>query len=213
MEVHNNIGLALAAGGQPEKPCAQFQKVLELRPDDALTLNNLGNTLAGLGRFEEAVTHFRHALQVRPNLAQVHNNLGAVLLHQGRFDEALTHYQTALKFQPGNPDFLKNLAWLRATCPEAAFRNGAEAMELAKRADRLCAGQRPDVLDTLAAAYAEAGWFPEALATARKALKLAKEKHALALADAVQARIAFYEAGRPYRETPMTSPQDRPPTK
>jgi tetratricopeptide (TPR) repeat protein len=115
-----------------------------------------------------------------------------------------------LKVQPGNPDFQKNLAWLRATCPKAALRNGAEAIELAQRAERLCQGQRPDVLDALAAAYAEAGWFPEALATARKALKVAKQQDARTLADAVQARIALYEAGRPYHEMPLISPHGPP---
>jgi tetratricopeptide (TPR) repeat protein len=205
VEVHNNIGLALAKGGRLDDALAHYRKVLEIRPDDALTHNNLGNALASLGRCDEAATHYRHALQVRPNLVQARNNLGSVLSQQGRFDEALAHYQVALRGQPGNPDVQKNLAWLRATCPQAALRNGAEAVELAQRADRLCGGQRPDVLDTLAAAYAEAGWFPEALATARKALKLAKQQDAHALADAVQARIALYEAGRPYHEPPVIS--------
>jgi tetratricopeptide (TPR) repeat protein len=213
VEVYNNIGLALAQGGRLDEALAQYEKVLEIWPDDALTHNNMGNALAGLGRLEEAATHYRHALQVQPNLAQAHNNLGGVLLHQGRFDEALDHDQTALKIQPGNPDFQKNLAWLRATCPKAALRNGAEAIDLARRADRLCAGQRPDVLDTLAAAYAEASWFPEALATAGKALKLAKQQDARALADAIQARIALYEAGKPYHETQISSPWQGPQTK
>ena len=97
--------------------------------------------------------------------------------------------------------------------PRGRVRNGAEAIELAQRADRLCAGKRPDVLDTLAAAYAEAGWFPEALATARKALKLAPQKDGPAFADAVQARIALYQAGRPYRETAASTPPQKLPTK
>ena len=213
VEIHNNIGLALAAGGRLDEALEQYQTVLEALPDDALTHNNLGNALADLGRFEEAKSHYRHALQVQPDLAQAHNNLGTLLLHQGRFDEALAHYQRALKFQPGNPAFQKSLAWLRATCPKATLRNGAEAVELAQRADRLSAGQRPEVLDTLAAACAEAGWFPEALAAAGKALKLAKQQNALALADAVQARIALYKAGRPYHEPPPSSPVPGPQTK
>ena len=60
-----------------------------------------------------------------------------------------------------------------ATNPNASVRNGAEAAELAERAARLSGGQKPAILGTLAAAYAEAGRFPEAVQTARKALKLA----------------------------------------
>ena len=93
------------------------------------------------------------------------------------------------------------------------LRNGSEAIELAQRADRLCGGKRPDVLDALAAAYAEVGWFPEALATARKASKLAQQQPGHALADAIQARIALYEAGRPYHERLPSTPEHAPPAK
>jgi hypothetical protein len=54
------------------------------------------------------------------------------------------------------------------------------------------------VLDTLAAAYAEAGRFPEAVETARQALTLATEP----LADGIKARMAFYESKSPFHETP-----------
>jgi tetratricopeptide (TPR) repeat protein len=213
VDVHNNIGLALAARGQPEEALAHYQLVLDVWPDDALAHNNMGNALAALGRAEEAAAHYRHALTVQPNLAQAHNNLGGLLLHQGYFDEALSEYQTALRSQPDNPDSQKNLAWLRATCAKAALRNGSEAIELAQRADRLCGGKRPDVLDALAAAYAEVGWFPEALATARKASKLAQQQPGHALADAIQTRIALYEAGRPYHERPPSTAAPAPPAK
>ncbi len=96
------------------------------------------------------------------------------------------------------------------TCPEASLRNGGEAIEHARRAERLSGGQRVDVLDTLAAAQAEAGRFPEALATARKALELARQQHNQALADTLRTRIALYEAGKPYHEAPSASPPAPP---
>ena len=75
----------------------------------------------------------------------------------------------------------------------------------AQRANQLSGGRQPDVLDTLAAAYAEAGRFPEALATARKALDLATQQHGQPLADVLRSRIALYEAGKPYRQTAAAS--------
>jgi hypothetical protein len=59
-----------------------------------------------------------------------------------------------------------------------------------------------DVLDVLAAAYAEAGRFPDAVATARKALDLATRRKAAAVADALRKRIALYEAGKPLHPPP-----------
>ena len=62
----------------------------------------------------------------------------------------------------------------------------------------------------LAAAYAEAGRFPEALGTARKALDLATRQQAQAMADVLRTRIALYEAGKPFHQPP---PNPLPPPK
>ena len=102
-----------------------------------------------------------------------------------------------------------NLAWIRATNPNPRFRDGVQALALARRAVEL---SRNDVgtLDTLAAAYAEADRFAEAVQTARKALDLATRHNDRALADALRARIALYEAGKPFRQTVSTSPSPTP---
>jgi hypothetical protein len=62
----------------------------------------------------------------------------------------------------------------------------------------------------LAAAYAEAGRFPEAVQTARKALELATQQNNQALAESIKAKIPLYEAGKPFRQTLSTSPPPRP---
>ena len=68
---------------------------------------------------------------------------------------------------------LNNLAWVLATSPKAELRNGAEAVRLAERACELTHYGEPLFIGTLAAAYAEAGRFPEAVTTAEKAEQLA----------------------------------------
>ena len=95
------------------------------------------------------------------------------------------------------------------SCPDASVRNGAEAVELARRANQLAHNRQPGVLDTLAAAYAEAGRFREALAAANEARRLASQQNNPALADALRARIALYEAGKPYHEA-QSVPAQRP---
>ena len=79
----------------------------------------------------------------------------------------------------------------------------------ARRAVEL-SGSEVHCVDALAAAYAEAGHFPEALAAARKALELARQRNDHALTDALLARIALYQAGKPYRETSPPSPLHPP---
>jgi hypothetical protein len=96
------------------------------------------------------------------------------------------------------------LAWLLATCPVASLRNGEEAVAQAVLANQRSDGKQPGVFDCLACAYAEAGRFPEAVATARRGLALAIEQGNRALASNLRARIALYEAGKPFH--PMSAP-------
>ena len=100
---------------------------------------------------------------------------------------------------------LNNLAWSLATSPEASLRNGAKAVETARRAMELSDGRQPAILDTLAAAYAEAGRFPEAVETVRKAIALASEQKQPDVEESLREKIAIYEAGKPFRETPQAA--------
>ncbi len=107
--------------------------------------------------------------------------------------------------RPDDVALLNETAWILATNPNASIRNGAEAIELAERAAQLSDRREPAVLGTLAAAYAEAGRFPEAVQTARKALQLAAEQNKRPLAESIKAKIALYEAQTPYREMPPSA--------
>jgi tetratricopeptide (TPR) repeat protein len=183
---------------------AHFQKGLELQPNLAGAHNNFANALLRKGRADEAITHFQRALSLQPDLAEAHNNLANVLLQKGRLEEAVAHYQAAVAALPENPYLLGNLAWVLATCPEASVRNGARAVELALQAERLSGGKDPSILGTLAAAYAEAGRFSEAVATAQRALELATAQANTAQVETLRARISLYQAGSPFRDTGLS---------
>jgi len=95
---------------------------------------------------------------------------------------------------------LNDTAWLLATCPDARHRDGAEAVRLAERA---CQGTRYEstaYLDTLGAAYAEAGDFSKAVETVEKAVKLAHSAGQRKLLADMQARLDLYRRQRPYRQ-------------
>ncbi len=177
----------------------QYQKALQSNPRDAEAHRNLGNVLAGCGRSDEALAQFRQALEIKPDDAESHRCLGVALAHRGRFDEAMAHYRKAVDLNPDCVEARQNLAWALATCPQASLRNGTQALEHAVRANRLCGGKRVDVLDTLAAAYAEAGWFAEAVAAARKPRNWPNDKTRRSC-PRVCLRIALYENGKPYRQ-------------
>ena len=91
------------------------------------------------------------------------------------------------------------------------MRNGAEAVNLAERAAQISGGEQdPAILDALAAAYAEAGRFADAVQTAKRALSLATKQSQQDLAQALSSALTLYEAKTPLRETP-SSPAAFPP--
>jgi len=140
-------------------------------------------------------------LEVDPKQVQTYYNLGGALYMQGKIREALARWREGLRVDPNHLPLLSQTAWVLATCPVALVRNGSEAVELAQRAVHASGGRDPAILDTLAAAYAEVGRFPEAVQTARQALALATQQNAQPLAEGLKARIALYEAKTPFRET------------
>ena len=168
---HYNFGLALAGLGQLDAAMAQYRKAVELKPGHAEAHYRLGMALMGRGQLDAAVAQFEKALQYRPDYVDAHGNLGLALDRLGRADEAIAHYQQALKINPREASPYNCLAWIRATHLDPKFRDGPQAVTLARQAVALSPGD-PGVLDTLAAAYAEAKRFPEAVATAGEASAL-----------------------------------------
>jgi tetratricopeptide (TPR) repeat protein len=197
-EAHNNLGNALLQKGNLDEAISHFQKALQIEPDFAEAQNNLGNALLIKDNVDEAIAHFQKALQIEPNYAKAHYNLGRALLTKGNVEEAIVQYQKALQIEPDYAKVLNNLAWVLATCPQASLRNGNKAVALAQRANQLTGDGNPVVLGTLAAAYAEAGRFPEAVETAQRALQLAETQSNTALADAIRSQLKLYQAGIPF---------------
>jgi len=179
---------------------------VQLEPDNAEMRNSMGIVLFRQGKLSEAVWHWQEALRFQPGNASAHNNLGEALLQQNRVAEAIDHYQQAVQLSPGNTEACNKLAWVLATCADAKLRNGARAVELAKQANQLAGGKDVDILDTLAAAYAEAGSYAEAVQTAQAALELAKATGPAEKARKLQERLQLYQAGRPYREKAPSAP-------
>ena len=208
-EAHLNLASLLLQRKEPDQAIAHFEAALEIQPNLAAAHNNLANALLGKGRTDDAIVHFQQALKLEPNLAEAHNNLANAFLQKGQVAEAVTHYQAALAAVPNHPYLLNNLAWVLAACPEASIRDGARAVQLAQQAERISAGKDPVLLGTLAAAYAEAGRFAEAVATAQRALELATAQTNTAQVEALRGRLKLYEAGSPFRDTELAPRADR----
>ena len=177
-----------------------FQTTLERNPNANLDHDNLGLILFQEGHTDEAIAHFRRAVEIRPTSANAHNNLANALRQTGDVRGALQHYQKSLDLDPANPGTYGNLAWLLAACSDASIRNGPKAVTLAEKADQLSSGANPVIAGTLAAAYAESGRFPQAIATVQRALSLVSAHPNSQLYQMLNAQLTLYRAGTAFHE-------------
>ncbi len=191
-----NLGVAALRKGNLTEALPQLRRAAELDPQDAAGQYNLGLALLRGSRFDEAIARFQRALALNSRDAQTYNDLAVALVQKRRFQEAAAHFGEAIAIDPGFAQAHSNLAWLLATSAQAAVRNGGEAVKLAARAVDLSHGRDASMLDALAAAYAEAGRFQEAVETVQRALELAP----LPLVPALKARLAMYQRREPFRE-------------
>jgi Flp pilus assembly protein TadD len=204
---HNLLALALARKGRHDEAFEALRIGLayldagadsrEARRRRASLHGNWGNLLLERGANEEAVEHYRQSLELDPSFAGTHSNWGVALRRIGRYEEARDHLRAALALAPESAEIQNNLAWLLATCPVAALRDGHEAILLAERAALAKHYRDPATLDTLAAAHAEAGDFPSAVRCQELALELAPEPER----PRYRPNLELYLRHEPFRES------------
>jgi tetratricopeptide (TPR) repeat protein len=220
---HSHLGEALEAQQNLDGARAEFEQALAFDRGYAPALYHLGSALEKSGRTEAAIASWRQALALDPGYADAHLRLARALSARGEDSEALEHWRAGLGLRPNDFRALREAAWVLATSSDARLRNGPEALSLAVRALQLARSARgasgnaaqgatlhratvpattiqedeAAALDTLAAAYAECGRFPDAVLTARRALDSGR----CARADEVKDRIRLYERQSPFRQT------------
>jgi tetratricopeptide (TPR) repeat protein len=212
-------GLAVVAGmqGKLDEAIQHYQAALSKRPDLAEAHVNLAAILAQRGRLDEAIDHWRAALQANPAFHLARCNLAMAEYLKGNRGDALAQWRTVLRVNPAELLALGQLAWVLATCPDASVRNGAEALELARRAVEIGGGQEPQLLDILAAALAESGQFEQAARTAEQARQFALQRRDAAFAAAAEKRRDLYQSRRAFHDvtppvsTGVVEPQRRVP--
>lgn len=135
-----------------------------------------------------------HALHLR----------GMLHLQQGGYARARDDFEELLSTSRSFSASARiQLAWILATTPDDALRDGARASRLAHEAVARATAPDAAALDALAAACAELGDFTGALAAAHQAVSATPAAQARLLATR-RDRIQGYLAGRPHRLPPAT---------
>jgi len=195
-----SLGQALANAGRTDEALAELRQALDRNPGSAPAHYALGQVLSRQGDAPSAIVEWRRALALDPQNAEVHGALGDALQAQHRTAEALAEWRAVIEQRPNDAETLRKASWVLSTSPDAAIRNGEEAMAFAVRAMQLSSRKDARLLDTLAAAYAEKGDFDYAEYVERQALFAAGLVDDPALKDQIQARRALYLSHQPFRD-------------
>ncbi len=180
------------------KALADFDRTIELNPTSPDGYRWRGDVHAIQKRYAEALTEYGRALEQDAGSAETYLRRGSVYTKTKEYAKAADDYQQAIKLAPSYTVGYNNLAWLLATCPDDALRNGKKALALAEKACILGKYHSANDVDTLAAAYAELGRFADAVRWQERALRLLPATPPERRAD-YENRLALYKQGKPYR--------------
>lgn len=175
-----------------------FDALIERSPGYEWAVRQRASAKSSLGKHAEAIGELTTLLDTTRDRPAALLGRGLAYSRVGKWAEAMADYDAVATADPKNATAWNNKAWLRATCPDATFRNGQEAVEWATKACELTEWAHAGYLDTLAAACAEQGNFGKAVQWQRDAMR-DKDLMRRDAAD-LKARLQLYTDGKPYRQ-------------
>lgn len=192
-------GYAHAQKHEFDRAISDFSEALKLEPRNSRLHGFRGNAYVAQGDWAKATADFDEAIRLGPTDAASWGQRGYGYAMQGQWTNAAADFDHAITLDPNDPESLNEMAWLRATCPDASLRNGDEAVRLSTKACNLAGWKTWNFVDTVAAAYAESGDFDKAVQYQSQAVAAepaVNPEHA-----AMQQRLELYRRHKPYRET------------
>ena len=176
----------------------KVQKVQEEKPKHAYDPLVDGHPVE-----RRALAELCEAVKLQPDRADLQVRLGREREAWNQIDPAIQCYQKAIDLtaKGGKTDneAMRRLAWLRATHPREDIRNGSQALQMLEGLGKQ-GHETPELLDAMAAAYAEMALYRSAVDTAAQAERLAKRAGDSATMRRIHSHLEFYRADEPYRD-------------
>jgi len=194
---HFNRGLAYEELGKLGAAISDFGEYIRLAPEDADGFKARGIVYVAEDKYEAAVEDLTEAIRLQPDYFAAWRGRAVAHTSMGNDNLAISDLNEAVRLEPDNSTAHELLAWLLATSADAEVRNGAAALRHARRACDLTRHADWSCLDTLAAAFAEAGEFDQAVKWAQEAVRHAPAEEQSGMED----RIKMYKNREPFRES------------
>ncbi len=189
-------GQCYAEAGEFDKALADQNEALRHNRDLAAAYFSRALCHESKGDRDKAISDYTQLLRLNPKSAAAWNRRAMQHYFKRNYVAALADHAEAYKLKPDDPQTCNYLAWIWATCPDGALRDGAKAVRYATKACELTGWDKTFCLDTLAAAYAESGRFDEAVKHGQRVVELAPEGGRAEY----QQRLELYRAGKAFRD-------------
>jgi len=192
------LGDGLDHAGFTKAALVNYRIATTLNPGDKESFQEIARIMTKKLDWNAAADNFRTVLTLDPNEPTAYDGLAQALIQLGQTDQAFATLKQGIQVAPNSPELLNNFAWLLATSSHPNLRDGPLAVKLAEQACKMTRRQQTMMLGTLAAAYAEAGRFDDAIATATEACHRAAEKKDDALLQRNQELLNLYQKQLPF---------------
>ena len=166
---HVNRGNSYLANQDFDRAIADATKALEIHPayPEAHRIRGLAHLQKK--QFGDAIADLSRTIELDAKHADAYAERALAFSARKEHTRALDDFNQAMRLEPGNASIMANAAFWLATCPDAKFRNGQRALDLARKAQQI-ERSNSQVLQALAAAHAELGQFSDAVRWQEQAL-------------------------------------------
>ncbi len=202
-------GICRAQKGDDDGALRDFDAAVKADPKNVHGWQLRGSAYSEKGEKEKALGDFKEAVNLDPNDAATYLYRAHLYLVEAEPESALADLEEVMRRAPDFPGAANDYAWTLATNPKDSVRNGTKAVEFAKKACHETDYKHAPTVDTLAAAYAEAGDWEQALKWQQEALTLAEKTNPDDVAG-MKERLALFKKKKPFREVPAREKKPKP---
>jgi len=190
-----NIAEIHADRGEYDEAITNYAQAIKLKADDYDSYLRRGHAYRQLRKFDEALADYDRAARLAPDKVEPLLSRGDIRRRLGQWQLAAEEYRRAVALDHRSGRAYQSAAWFLATCPVDGYRNADLAVQAAEKAVELDGEADVKYLDTVAAAYANAGQFDKACQMLARIIASAPEG-----AEAYRQRLQLYQKQQPYRE-------------
>jgi tetratricopeptide (TPR) repeat protein len=194
----NNRGAILKERKENNRAIRDFTEAIRLNPNHELPIAHRGSAWLYKKDYDAAIKDFDAAIRLNPSYQNAFYDRGRTWVFKKEYDKAISDYDEAIRLDPKHADAWTAKAWILATCPNAKFRDGKKAIGLATKACELSNWKDMNCIENLAAAYAEAGDFEQALKWEQKSLD--DPEYAKESGESARKYLNLYKQKKPYRD-------------